>query len=77
MFLHFSGTPAVSNGHISTRAYSAIALNLPILVIAWVMTSARIVVKAKIKKLGIEDLLIVIALVRNPPTLSLSRHTHH
>lgn len=52
-----------SSGRHQTRAYDSLALNLPLLAIAWTMVLLRMVVKFKVGKIMIEDVLIVIALV--------------
>lgn len=49
------------------RAPMGLAINYMLVSIALLMVGCRILVKAKLGKLGIEDALIVISMVRSPP----------
>lgn len=50
-----------------TRAHIVLGLMFPLHILAVIFVTARILVKAKLKKLGVEDVCIVIALVRYIP----------
>lgn len=48
----------------STRAHLVIGIALPFYVLTFLMVSARILVKSKLGKLGVDDFLIGISMVR-------------
>lgn len=54
----------------ATRAYLVLGVNYSLFLLAFLFVSARILVKAKLRKLGREDVLIVFSTVCNNPTLA-------
>lgn len=66
MSLDFSQT--ANDAAPPTRAHVILGVLIPIQILALFTVSARILVKAKLGRLGAEDLLIVIAAVGYTPT---------
>lgn len=64
MFLNFdTGTPAPTHSP-ATRAPLTVAVGIALYLVSMIFVSAQLIVKAKLGKLGVEDILISISAVR-------------